>query len=177
MIGSPSGQRASLLVRLCFVSCGFVLIALPAPFVIDAVRQVLVVNHGYGDMAAWNNSLLIRNAIWTVCLWGAPVAYLSALVAGLIGSRYVLLFRPLLFLAIGLLTAPFWMTVLLNVLSKVAPGSGDEGVIGMFFIASISILLPAGAGAMIAAGLARVVYKRSTHKPATAVPINDPAMP
>jgi hypothetical protein len=57
------------------------------------------------------------------------------------------------------------MTVLLNVLPKVAPGSGDEGVIGMFFIASISILLPAGAGAMIAAGLARVVYKRSTHKP------------
>jgi hypothetical protein len=143
------------------ISCLLLVFALNIPVLITAARQKFVISHGYGNMNAWNRSLWIEHnstLFAAICL---PIASLGAVISGSRIPRHNPFPISLLSLGIGLLVGPFWVAIVMAILSAWAPGFGGFEDRMFFEFFSCIFLWPAGLGALIVGAVCSLRFKKS----------------
>jgi hypothetical protein len=154
-------SKISPVAWIFLISCLLLVFALNLPVLIAAARQKFVISRGYGNMSAWNRSLWISNSSYLFAAICLPIASLGAVISGSRIPRHNPFPVSLLSLGIGLLIGPFWLAVLIAILSTWAPGFGGFEDRLFFELFSCIFLLPAGLGALIVGAVCSLRFKKS----------------
>jgi hypothetical protein len=142
------------------VSCLLLVFALNIPVLVAAARQKFVIIHGYGNISAWNRSLWIQNSGFLFAAICLPIASLGAVISGARIPRRNPFPISLLSLGVGLLMGPFWVVILIAILSARAPGFGGFEDRMFFEFFSCIFLWPAGLGALIVGAVCSSRFKK-----------------